>query len=88
MWNRDTFGHVENSKDIIAQIEALDKEEELEIHSDQLSGCRLSLKADLLDISLKEQRFWAKKCKLKWLKEGDENSKFSIDGLCPEGVKP
>lgn len=35
---------------------------------------------------VREHRMWLRKCKLKWLKEGDENSTFSTNGLHQERV--
>ncbi|MDV3143356.1 MAG: hypothetical protein Q8761_02910, partial [Sweet potato little leaf phytoplasma] len=37
---------------------------------------RISLKADLQEVSLQEARFWSQRCKKIWLSDGDENTSF------------
>ena len=39
-------------------------------------AARISIKAKLMDFTIKKQRLFDQECKIKWLKEGDENTFF------------
>lgn len=61
---------------LIKEIDAIDKMEESNPIDQVNSNKRLSLKANLGQITFKEAQFWAKRAKRVWLKEWDENTTY------------
>lgn len=76
-FNIEVFGDVRAKKrELVAEIEGLDKLESEGRGNTDLVGTREALKNDLEDILLKERRSIGQKMKFKWAKEGDVNSKL------------
>ncbi|XP_019164595.1 PREDICTED: uncharacterized protein LOC109160804 [Ipomoea nil] len=76
IWNRDTFGNV---FDRIRVLESSVAEAENTFDDDPSPGSRESLhklQADLLQALKQEEMFWKQKARVKWLKEGDSNTRF------------
>ncbi|XP_019157584.1 PREDICTED: uncharacterized protein LOC109154196 [Ipomoea nil] len=76
IWNRDTFGNV---FDRIRVLESCVAEAENTFDDDPSPGSRESLhklQADLLQALKQEEMFWKQKARVKWLKEGDSNTRF------------
>lgn len=76
-WNRDHFGQIDKEKkEMIDQIGEIDDEEGKGSMSSEKRRKRIELKATVLNLIIKKQRYWVQKCKVKSLKEGGENINF------------
>lgn len=76
-WNRVHFGHIQNKKhDLTQQIKALDNDEGNQNWDEVKHNWRKELKGDLEHTLLMETQMNHQKLKIKWVKEGDSNSKF------------
>lgn len=75
-WNKQTFGHVHlNLK--TAEDDVLKAEHNYDIHPSVGNLNRLDMAKSLLsERLLQEECFWRQKSGIKWLKEGDRNTKF------------
>ncbi|KAL6328062.1 hypothetical protein AAG906_033333 [Vitis piasezkii] len=76
-WNKFSFGELkEKKKSILNDLANFDAiEQEGGLNSDLLSQ-RASRKGELEELILREEIHWRQKAKVKWVKEGDCNSKF------------
>ncbi|RVW30895.1 hypothetical protein CK203_102803 [Vitis vinifera] len=76
-WNKNTFGMLKERKktisDEIANIDAIEQEGAL---SSDLAAQRAIRKGELEELILREEIHWKQKAKIKWVKEGDCNSKL------------
>ncbi|RVX21544.1 putative ribonuclease H protein [Vitis vinifera] len=76
-WNKNTFGMLKERKktisDEIANIDAIEQEGAL---SSDLVAQRAIRKGELEELILREEIHWKQKAKIKWVKEGDCNSKL------------
>ncbi|RVW62473.1 putative mitochondrial protein [Vitis vinifera] len=76
-WNKNTFGMLKERKktilDEIANIDAIEQEGAL---SSDLAAQRVIRKGELEELILREEIHWKQKAKIKWVKEGDCNSKL------------
>ena len=76
-WNKNTFGMLKERKktisDEIANIDAIEQEGAL---SSDLAALRAIRKGELEELILREEIHWKQKAKIKWVKEGDCNSKL------------
>lgn len=63
-WNKESFGRVDDRmRQFQAKLDEIDKLEENEGMTADLNGKRTSLKAEYMDLAVKEQHMWAQKCK-------------------------
>lgn len=77
--NKEVFGSVADKKnDLLQQTEQIDREEEQGSLSNWQRAGRLSLKANLIEVTVKEYRILSQKS---MIKEGDENTSFFTGGL-------
>ncbi|RVW38475.1 Transposon TX1 uncharacterized 149 kDa protein [Vitis vinifera] len=76
-WNKFSFGELkEKKKSILNDLANFDAiEQEGGLNPDLLSQ-RVSRKGELEELILREEIHWRQKAKMKWVKEGDCNSKF------------
>ncbi|RVX05736.1 Transposon TX1 uncharacterized 149 kDa protein [Vitis vinifera] len=76
-WNKFSFGELkEKKKSILNDLANFDAiEQEGGLNPDLLSQ-RASRKGELEELILREEIHWRQKAKVKWVKEGDCNSKF------------
>ncbi|KAJ9700981.1 hypothetical protein PVL29_006352 [Vitis rotundifolia] len=76
-WNKFSFGELkEKKKSILNDLANFDGiEQEGGLNPDLLSQ-RASRKGELEELILREEIHWRQKAKVKWVKEGDCNSKF------------
>ncbi|RVW91061.1 Transposon TX1 uncharacterized 149 kDa protein [Vitis vinifera] len=76
-WNKNTFGMLKERKttilDEIANIDAIEQEGAL---SSNLAAQRVIRKGELEELILREEIHWRQKAKVKWVKDGDCNSKL------------
>ncbi|MDV3143360.1 MAG: hypothetical protein Q8761_02940, partial [Sweet potato little leaf phytoplasma] len=77
MWNQEVFGDFRlRKKEILGRIKAIDDLEEEGRLEEGLKEESLALKMELADVVLKETSSWHQKVKIKWAKDGDNNSAF------------
>eukprot|EP00253_Pinus_taeda_P002817 PITA_02817 len=76
-WNRTTFGNIFQGK---ANIEQDMKQLQQKIitlgRSDDLAEQEKTLELKLMEKEKQEETLWRKKSRIKWLKEGEKNTKF------------
>ena len=76
-WNKGVFGDLRKGKSTITldieRIERLEQEGNL---SQDLIALRNLRRKELEEVLLKEEEHWRQGSRIKWIKEGDSNSKF------------
>ncbi|KAJ9685197.1 hypothetical protein PVL29_017290 [Vitis rotundifolia] len=76
-WNKVAFGDLRERKNLIlsdlGRIDLIEQERNLNI---DLVSERILRRRELEDLLLKEEVHWRQKSRVKWIKEGDCNSKF------------
>ncbi|KAJ9701108.1 hypothetical protein PVL29_006452 [Vitis rotundifolia] len=76
-WNRNTFGMLkERKKTILDEIANIDVMEQEGVLSLDLSAQRVIRKGELEEVILMEEIHWRQKANVKWVKDGDCNSKL------------
>ncbi|RVX19478.1 hypothetical protein CK203_005375 [Vitis vinifera] len=76
-WNKNTFGMLkERKKTILDEIANIDANEQEGALSSDLAVQRAVRKGELEEIILREEIHWRQKAKVKWVKDGDCNSKL------------
>ncbi|KAJ9705647.1 hypothetical protein PVL29_003625 [Vitis rotundifolia] len=76
-WNKNTFGMLkERKKTILDEITNIDVIEQEGVLSSDLSALRVVRKGELEEIILREEIHWRQKAKIKWVKDGNCNSKL------------
>ena len=76
-WNKNSFGTLkERKKNILDEIANIDAIEQEGVLSSELSAQRVLRKGELEELILREEIHWRQKAKVKWVKDGDCNSKF------------
>ena len=76
-WNKGVFGDLRERKStIILYIERIDRLEQEGNLSQDLIALRSLRRKELGDVLLKEEVHWRQSSRIKWIKEGDSNSKF------------
>ena len=77
VWNREFFGDLKEEKNNIlsdiSRIDSIEQEGNLTHYLYLLGALR---KRELETLLLKEEVHWRKKSRVKWIREGDFNSKF------------
>ena len=66
----------ERKKNILDEIANIDAIEQEGVLSSDLSAQRVLRKGELEELILREKIHWRQKVKVKWVKDGDYNSKF------------
>ena len=76
-WNRGVFGDLsERKSNIPLDIERIDRLEQEGNLSQDLITLRNLRRKELGEVLLKEEVHWRQSSRIKWIKEGDSNSKF------------
>ncbi|PRQ36601.1 putative RNA-directed DNA polymerase [Rosa chinensis] len=77
IWSRETFGDIGKEKKVVeARINELDEEERSAGICVVKKREREVLRGRLEELALREEIFWRQRAKLKWAKEGDNNTRF------------
>ncbi|VFQ90276.1 unnamed protein product [Cuscuta campestris] len=75
-WNKDQFGNV---FDMVKEAEEEASKAEILFEENPSSENKIlynQKKAQLIELTNREYTFWKQKCNLKWLQEGDANTRF------------
>lgn len=75
-WNKEVFGDIRIKKEIVARIDEIDALDLEGFVDNVLKEERFSLKGNLVELIRKEKVSWIQKSKIKWDKEGDNNTSF------------
>jgi hypothetical protein len=76
-WNREVFGNMgAHNKAWAEELDLLDKSEEVRRLSEKENERRKLLALDLETSLLQEEMSWRQKSRVRWLKEGDNCTKF------------
>ena len=76
-WNEVSFGDLKKKKkNILTNIVSFDAMEQEGNLTIELSARRALRKGKLEELLFEEEVFWRKKARVKWIREGDCNSKF------------
>ena len=76
-WNKNTFGLLkERKKTILDEIANIDVIEQEGVLSSDPAAQRIERKRELEELILREEIHWRQKAKVKWVKDGDCNSKL------------
>lgn len=76
-WTKSTFGNVSQIKeDLLQKFQEIDFTEAEEDLSNLVRNERSRIKEEFTEITAREEIKWRQKARLKWLQEGDNNTKF------------
>ncbi|XP_042486110.1 uncharacterized protein LOC122066356 [Macadamia integrifolia] len=76
-WGRKNFPNIDNEvKKAYDHLNSVHQEIEAAGMSDDLFGREANAKTELLKATQLQDNLWAQKAKLRWMKDGDKNSKF------------
>ena len=76
-WNKVSFGELnEKKKSILNDLANFDAIEQEEVFTSEHLVQRALRKRELEELILREEIHWRQKARVKWVKEGDCNSKF------------
>ena len=76
----------ERKKSILSEIANIDVVEQKRVISFELSAQRALRKGELEELISREEVHWRQKVRVKWVKEGDCNSKFFTKWLMADEI--
>jgi len=76
-WNKSTFGNIFKSKEQLTQeMKAIQQKMILEGRSEELSQKEQITENKIIERDLQEETLWRQKSRVRWLKEGEKNTKL------------
>lgn len=76
-WNKDTFGNIFKSKELLTQeMKEIQQRMILEERSKELSQKEQITENKILERDQQEETLWRQKSRVRWLKEGEKKTKF------------
>lgn len=76
-WSRNLSSSSSTLATLSSQLQESDALKERGLLSSKQRSSRIGIKSQILDLTVMEYTHWRRRCKLQWLMEEDENSRFS-----------